>query len=128
MVQRWLQDGDDDSGFVLNWADTLESGLRRLSEGNVDVVLCLNGSCKYKRLMSITPGAIFGEMAIVDGAKRAADIVAGGPAVCYVLTQAALDTLKRDKPELALDFSMILAKIISRRLRVANDIIAELEM
>ncbi|MEZ5404510.1 MAG: response regulator [Bryobacteraceae bacterium] len=40
LVQRWLQDRTDKrSAFTLNWADTLESGLRRLAAGGLDVIL-----------------------------------------------------------------------------------------
>ncbi len=39
LVQRWLQGQEEDFGITLNWSDTLESGLRRLAQGGVDVVL-----------------------------------------------------------------------------------------
>jgi pilus assembly protein CpaE len=37
LVQRWS--AEKDKGFLLNWTDTLESGLKRLAQGGVDVVL-----------------------------------------------------------------------------------------
>ena len=40
LIQRWLQGKPDDSSrFTLNWTDTLESALRRLAAGGVDVIL-----------------------------------------------------------------------------------------
>ncbi len=39
LVQRWLANQSDSQRFLLNWTDTLEAGMRRLTQGGVDVVL-----------------------------------------------------------------------------------------
>ena len=39
LVQHWLSAPGGDPGFVLNWTDSLSSGLQRLASGGVDVVL-----------------------------------------------------------------------------------------
>ena len=39
LVQRWLTSNVEKEEFVLNWADSLEAGLRRLAHGGVNVVL-----------------------------------------------------------------------------------------
>lgn len=98
-----------------------------VESGRADVIIELNGFKNYKRLLTITPGSIFGEMAILDGAPRAADIVVVEPTTCYFLTIAALNSLKKHHPKLAMQLYIILARLISHRLRTANDTIAELE-
>src|SRR5580658_6973738 len=37
LVQRWSI--EKEKGFILNWTDTLDAGLKRLAQGGVDVVL-----------------------------------------------------------------------------------------
>ena len=98
-----------------------------LEQGKADVVIELKESNQYKRLLSVTPGAILGEMAILDGAPRAADIVVVDPTTCYILTNKALESIKNKFPQVAMSFYIILARLISHRLRIANDSIAELE-
>jgi Flp pilus assembly CpaE family ATPase len=39
LVQRWLALEPEKAGFILNWTDSLEAGLRRLAQGGVDVIL-----------------------------------------------------------------------------------------
>ena len=39
LVERWLVQGGAAHAFALQWCDTLETGLERLSQGGVDVVL-----------------------------------------------------------------------------------------
>ena len=39
LVQHWLSAPGGDPGFILNWTDSLASGLQRLASGGVDVVL-----------------------------------------------------------------------------------------
>jgi sulfate permease, SulP family len=98
-----------------------------LEKGKADVVIELKESNQYKRLLSVSPGAILGEMAILDGAPRAADIVVVDPTTCYILTSKALESIKNKFPKVAMSFYIILARLISHRLRIANDSIAELE-
>jgi DNA-binding response OmpR family regulator len=38
LVQQWLSHGTE-SKFVLNWTDSLQTGLIRLKQGGVDVIL-----------------------------------------------------------------------------------------
>jgi Flp pilus assembly CpaE family ATPase len=39
LVQHWLSAGGDEVAYVLNWTDSLAAGMRRLSQGGVDVIL-----------------------------------------------------------------------------------------
>jgi len=39
LVQQWLTDPSGESGFLLNWTDSLSAGMSRLDSGGVDVIL-----------------------------------------------------------------------------------------
>jgi DNA-binding response OmpR family regulator len=39
LVQHWLSDAAEGTGFLLNWTDSLASGMSRLERGGVDVIL-----------------------------------------------------------------------------------------
>jgi len=39
LVQHWLSDAAEGAGFLLNWTDSLASGMSRLERGGVDVIL-----------------------------------------------------------------------------------------
>ena len=39
LVQRWLSDTSEGGRFLLNWTDSLASGMSRLEKGGIDVIL-----------------------------------------------------------------------------------------
>jgi MFS superfamily sulfate permease-like transporter len=98
-----------------------------LSRGYADVVIRVPGSEQSKRLDTLTPGSVFGEMAVLDEKPRAATIVAAGPAVGYRISAQAFAALKREQPQLALKILSNLCLIMSARMRAANRMITELE-
>ena len=70
-----------------------------LMSGEVSVVLAL-GSEKPRRLATVSPGMTFGELALLDGAPRSADVRADQAVECYVLSAAAFEGLGETHPEL----------------------------
>jgi glutaminase len=79
------------------------------------------------RVASLEPGLSFGEMALLDGQARSADVIADERVVCYGFSVAALRDLGRAHPDL---FATILGNMmrdLSERLRRANDEIRALE-
>ncbi len=87
-----------------------------LTEGSVSIV----GSEGGQRYVSYSPGAIFGEAAMLDGAGRSASAMADGPAVVHTLSAAALDELATSDPALALVLMRNIALHLSQRLRGAD--------
>ncbi len=79
------------------------------------------------RLATISPGVGFGEMALLDGKPRSAEIRADTDLVCRTLALKRLDQLKADHPEVLTGILANLARILSARLRKANDEIRALE-
>lgn len=73
-----------------------------------------------KRLATFSPGMAFGEMAVLDGARRSAVVVADSDVECDLLTvedfQLLIDTHPRIKIELLRNISLSLC----RKLRKAN--------
>jgi glutaminase len=79
------------------------------------------------RIAALGPGLSFGEMALIDGGRRSADVVAEDRVVCYGFSVEQLRDLGSTHPKL---YGTILGNIMrefSERLRRANDEIRALE-
>jgi len=68
------------------------------------------------RLVALGPGAVAGEMAVLDGAGRSADMIASRKSRLWRITRQALLDLLREEPDLAL----ALMRELSARLRRTN--------
>jgi CRP-like cAMP-binding protein len=83
----------------------------------VGFYLILQGSAEVARggekLAKLGPGAFFGEMSLLDGAPRSADVTALDDVACLVLSPWAMKGIVSANPEVALDMLAELA----RRLR-----------
>jgi glutaminase len=79
------------------------------------------------RVASLGPGLSFGEMALLDGGRRSADVIADERVVCYGFSVEHLREIGREHPRI---FTTILGNMMrdfSERLRRANDEIRALE-
>ena len=97
-----------------------------LARGTVSVQIRTHGS-ERKRVASIGPGLSFGEMALLDGGKRSADIVADERVVCYGLAVEQLHELRAQHPGIMVTILGNLTREFSERLRHANEEIRALE-
>jgi glutaminase len=82
---------------------------------------------RKKRVASIGPGLSFGEMALIDGGKRSADIIADERVICYGLAVEQLQELAAEHPNIMIAILGNLTREFSERLRHANDEIGALE-
>ena len=82
---------------------------------------------RKKRVASIGPGLSFGEMALLDGGKRSADIVADERVICYGLAVEQLQELAAEHPNIMITILSNLTREFSERLRHANEEISALE-
>jgi CRP-like cAMP-binding protein len=78
----------------------------------------LSGRAKVQRgrgrtVAEIGPGSYFGEMALIDGARRSATIVAETQTVCLMLTRKRFAKVLRNEPSVAL----ALLRTLAARLR-----------
>lgn len=85
-------------------------------EGNIDV-LKQDTQHRMKHITSIKPGAIVGEMAVVDGEKRFATCIASEPSVLAVLTRDALVQIIDNEPKLGAKILVQLLAMMSEHLR-----------
>jgi glutaminase len=98
-----------------------------VAAGQVSVDIRVGSTGRRSRLTSIGPGRAVGELSLVDGGKRSSRVVADEPTLCHVLTRDALDTLRRDHPEVAIELYRAIARSLSITLRRATREIRSLE-
>jgi glutaminase len=99
-----------------------------LARGTVSVHIRVPGQGeRKKRVASIGPGLSFGEMALLDGGKRSADIVADERVICYGLRVEQLHELTAEHPNIMITILGNLTREFSERLRHANEEIGVLE-
>jgi glutaminase len=99
-----------------------------LARGTVSVEIKVPGPGeRRKRVASIGPGLTFGEMALLDGGKRSADIVANERVICYGLGVEELQDLATEHPNVMITILSNLTREFSERLRHANEEIGVLE-
>jgi CRP-like cAMP-binding protein len=67
--------------------------------------------------VTLKAGDSFGEMALLDGAPRSADITAEGEVTVMVIGRAAFQKLLRSEPQMA----AVLLRALAARLRAAQD-------
>jgi len=72
-----------------------------LMHGRVSVTVDIPGGHR-KRLATVTPGMIFGEITVVDRSQRTADVRADTAVECLVLPAAALERLGETNPPVAM--------------------------
>ncbi|MEO1749813.1 MAG: cyclic nucleotide-binding domain-containing protein, partial [Pseudomonadota bacterium] len=97
-----------------------------VASGSVSVSLQLaNG--RRKRLAAVGPGFAFGEMALVEGGSRTADVFADNNAVCYVFEVDHIKELENTHPKIPMTILGNLVKSLSKRLQTANQEIRLLE-
>jgi len=126
VISNYLEKKDFQAGEkIISLGDT-ERSMFFLVKGSVDVIIPISKERK-KRLLTSTFGSMFGEMALIDGAPRSADIIARELSTCFELTSNNFSKLKNDYPEITLNLYATIARITSEKLRAASHTISELE-
>jgi CRP-like cAMP-binding protein len=97
-----------------------------IARGSASVRLRLAGTERETRLITFSPGTVFGELALLDQEARSATVEADDELVCYVLTRGNFDKLTREHPEIAIKLLTNLGRELSSRLRRANRTIYQL--
>jgi CRP/FNR family cyclic AMP-dependent transcriptional regulator len=110
-----------------------EKGCTVFREGDSESFLCLicEGQLRIARsdcpttLSVLGPGSTVGEMALIDGSPRSASAVALTDSLLYVMTRSNFFRLAEDHPAIWGKFVFKIARLMSDRLRMTNQALAE---
>jgi glutaminase len=90
----------DQGATIVRQGDRAEE-IFLLMRGRVSVTVDVPGGLR-KRLATVSPGMIFGEITVVDRSERTADVRADTAVECLVLPAAALERLGETNPPVAM--------------------------
>jgi SulP family sulfate permease len=94
--------------------------------GSASARLRLPGTDRQTRLISFSPGTVFGELALLDQEARSATVEADENLVCYVLDRRGFDQLTTSNPLIAIKLLVNLGRELASHLRRANRTIYQL--
>ncbi|MAM62316.1 glutaminase A [Maritimibacter sp. UBA3975] len=114
------------SGDVMLKAGDKAHAFLTIAKGTVSVTVGV-GAGRTRRVASIGPGQAIGEMALLDGGKRSANVVADGPVLAYVFAVSAIRDLLPEHPRIMEKILGNMVLSLSQRLRRTNDEVSALE-
>jgi SulP family sulfate permease len=91
-----------------------------LERGEVSVMVQLENG-ERKRLRTLGPGSLVGEMALYSGQPRSADVVAETPCRAYRLSAERFARLEREDPAVVIQFHSFVVRLLAKRLSSASD-------
>jgi len=98
-----------------------------ISQGAASVRINMPGDNRSVRLVTFSPGTLFGELALLDREVRSATVTADTDLVCHVISYDDFLGLSAGHPALAIKLMTSLGRELSGRLRRANRTIHQLE-
>ena len=107
----------------------------REGDSSAEMFIIVHGSASVRinldagretRLITFSPGTLFGEIALLDQEARSASVKADEHLVCYVLTRDTFAQLSVQHSDIAIKLITNLGRELSSRLRRANRTIYEL--
>jgi glutaminase len=90
-----------------------------LTEGSISLFSAPRPTGHLHRYLSVSPGMMFGETAMLDGGGRTASAVADTASVVHALMGKDLDMIEREDPRLASNLHHNIAVHLAQRLRSA---------
>lgn len=93
-IAHVLEETEVSAGAVLMEAGAVEDWLFVLVEGEVEVI-------RDDRVVRLGPGAVVGELAVLDPEPRSATVTSVTPVRAFRLRKAAFDEALRTRPEIA---------------------------
>jgi glutaminase len=85
----------------------------------------LDAKGKHRRVVTLAPGVIFGESAMIEGGTRSHTAVAEGEVVTYSLSRANLDTIYARNPDLYRRVVLNMVAHMSGLLRMTTTILRD---
>jgi SulP family sulfate permease len=118
-----LERREYEPGSVVFSQDELSHALYIILRGTASVRVHDIGG-RERRLMTFSPGTVFGEMALLDREARSATVTADTALACYVLNAAAFNVITALRPTVSIRLLANLGRELSYRLRRSNQIVA----
>ncbi|MBP0495540.1 SLC26A/SulP transporter family protein [Pararoseomonas indoligenes] len=116
------------AGTLVLCRDDLPEGLYVLLSGTADILIARPGSGQATlRVATLAPGALFGEMALLNGGRRTADVRARTALRCLKLSSEALSRTEEDDPATAAALLRAIARQLDSNLRMANTTVTMLD-
>ena len=91
-----------------------------VERGEVSVMIQLEDG-QRKRLRTLGPGSLVGEMALYSGQPRSADVVAETPCRAYRLSAERFARLEREDPAVVIQFHSFVVRLLAQRLTSASE-------
>ena len=91
-----------------------------VERGEVSVMVHLEDG-KRRRLRTLGPGSMVGEMALYSGQPRSADVVTETPCRAYRLSAERFARLERVDPAVVIEFHSFVVKLLAQRLTAASE-------
>jgi MFS superfamily sulfate permease-like transporter/CRP-like cAMP-binding protein len=124
-LRSWLEPVAWSAGEVVFRSGDPGSSLYLVTQGRASVhILHDDGDI---RLATFAPGAVFGELALLDRGPRSATITADEDIKALGLSEASFAVLCQQQPDLAIKLLTALGRELSVRIRYANMTIQQLE-
>jgi glutaminase len=120
LLEAILEEVRYTAGETIIREDEAADALFLLAAGTVSVYLRLADGTRRRRLSTITAGLAFGELALLDGGKRSADVIADEPAVCFMLPIEKFRALANNHPTIESKLIFNICRELSARLRRAD--------
>jgi CRP-like cAMP-binding protein len=92
-----------------------------LAKGSVSVRLGMADGHTGRRVASLARGTTFGEMVLLETARRSATVVADEPVLCYELRRESFAEMVTDHPVIATKLLSNLGRELTRRLRQTSE-------
>lgn len=124
-LRDWLEPASWPSGQVVFRTGDPGSSLYLVTKGRASVHLRHEDG--DIRLVTFAPGAVFGELALLDRGPRSATITADEDLKALGLSERAFAVLCQQQPDLAIKLLTALGRELSVRIRYANMTIQQLE-
>jgi CRP-like cAMP-binding protein len=93
----------------------IKSGKLEIIEGTGNKAVCLD---------TLEANDVFGEIAFFDERERSATVRSSGKSVLYRMTREHFADMTRTQPQLAMEYLIILGKLVSGKLRRVDKMIA----
>jgi SulP family sulfate permease len=124
-LRNWLEPVAWPAGQVIFRSGDPGSSLYLVTKGRASVHISYDDG--DIRLVTFAPGAVFGELALLDRGPRSATITADEDLSGFGLSEASFAGLCENQPDLGIKLLTALGRELSVRLRSANMTIQQLE-